>query len=79
MSSTSPPHALHFLLVLCSGWGNRQQQQVIDYLMEETRILREQLAQGCHHDDEVAAVKSLSLCLFVKSYITYKKVEGELK
>ena len=43
MSSTSPPTALHFLLLMFSGWVNRQQQQVIDYLMEENRVLREQL------------------------------------
>ncbi len=26
-----------------SGWVNRHQNQVIDYLMEENRVLREQL------------------------------------
>ncbi len=43
MSSTSPPNALHFLLLVFSGWVNRQQQDVIDYLMLENRVLREQL------------------------------------
>jgi putative transposase len=43
MSSTSSPHALRFLLLLFSGWVNRQQREVIDYLMEENCVLREQL------------------------------------
>ena len=43
MSSTSPPNALHFLLLIFSGWVNRQQQDVIDYLKLENRVLREQL------------------------------------
>jgi hypothetical protein len=28
---------------LLAGWVNRRQQQVIDYLLEENRVLREQL------------------------------------
>ena len=43
MSSSSPPNALHFLLLLFSGWVNRRQLAVIDYLKEENRVLREQL------------------------------------
>ena len=43
MPSTSPPTPLHFLLLLFSGWVNRRQHQVIDYLIEENRVLREQL------------------------------------
>src|SRR5215510_1309793 len=35
------PSALAFLLLLLlSGWVNRHQQAVIDYLLEENRILR---------------------------------------
>ncbi len=34
---------LQFLLLVFSGWVNRQQADVIDYLQEENRILREQL------------------------------------
>jgi len=41
MDTLSPP--LQFLLLLFSGWVNRQQADVIDYLQEENRILREQL------------------------------------
>jgi hypothetical protein len=33
-------HPLTFLLLLVSGWVHRQQQAVIDYLLEENRILR---------------------------------------
>jgi putative transposase len=32
-----------FLLIVVSGWMNQQQQQIIDYLREENRVLREQL------------------------------------
>src|SRR5215475_5192075 len=34
------PPALAFFLLLFSGWVNRQQQAVIDYLLEENRVLR---------------------------------------
>ena len=34
------PSPLAFFLLLLSGWVNRQQQAVIDYLLEENRILR---------------------------------------
>ena len=37
----SLPRPLAFLLLLVSGWVNRQQQAVIDYLREENRILRD--------------------------------------
>jgi hypothetical protein len=32
-----------FLLVAIAGWMNQRQQQVIEYLREENRVLREQL------------------------------------
>jgi len=35
--------ALEFLLLMFAGWANRRQQDVIDYLKEENRVLREQL------------------------------------
>ncbi|MFT4843306.1 MAG: putative transposase [Planctomycetota bacterium] len=37
------PHALQFLLATLAGWVNRQQTQAIDYLIEENRVLKEQL------------------------------------
>jgi hypothetical protein len=34
---------LRFVLVALAGWMNQQQRDVIDYLQEENRVLREQL------------------------------------
>jgi putative transposase len=34
-------HLWQFMLVALSGWINRQQQQIIEYLKEENRVLRE--------------------------------------
>ena len=34
------PRPLAFLLLLFSGWVNRQQQAAINYLREENRVLR---------------------------------------
>jgi hypothetical protein len=36
------PHALQFLVLTVAGWVNRHQDDLIDYLREENRILREQ-------------------------------------
>ena len=41
MPALSPP--LRFLLVALAGWIHQQQADVIDYLQEENRVLREQL------------------------------------
>jgi len=38
------PPALQFLLFTFAGWVNRKQQEVIDYHLEENRVLREQLS-----------------------------------
>jgi len=38
MNSLPPP--LGFFLLLFSGWVNRDQQAVIDYMLEENRVLR---------------------------------------
>src|SRR5262244_996912 len=32
-----------FLIVSIAGWANQRQQQVIEYLIEENRVLREQI------------------------------------
>ena len=37
------PHALHFLVLALAGWVNRHQEDRIDYLREENRVLREHL------------------------------------
>jgi len=34
-----------FLLTAVSGWMNQQQLELIDYLREENRVLREQLGK----------------------------------
>jgi hypothetical protein len=36
----------HFVLIAMAGWMNQRQCQPIDYLHEENRLLREQLANG---------------------------------
>jgi hypothetical protein len=43
-----------FLLMAVSGWMNQQQLELIDYLREENRVLREQLGQRrlCFNDDQ---------------------------
>jgi hypothetical protein len=40
-----PPlsHPLRSVLIALAGWMNEQQRDVIDYLQEENRYLREQL------------------------------------
>jgi hypothetical protein len=32
---------LHLLLMMFSGWVNQRQQKVIEYLLEENRVLKE--------------------------------------
>ena len=34
---------LQFLMLIFAGWVNRSQQNVIEYLHEENRVLRKQL------------------------------------
>src|SRR5262245_57968347 len=36
-------HPLQFVVVALAGWVNQQQRDVIDYLQEENRVLREQI------------------------------------
>ena len=44
MTPLGPP--LQFLLLTFGGWVNRHQQDAIDYLIEENRILREHLPKA---------------------------------
>ena len=37
-------HAWQILVVTFAGWLNRQQQDVVEYLQEENRVLREHLS-----------------------------------
>src|SRR5215475_1101992 len=41
----APLNPFSFLVISVAGWMNQRQQQVIEYLVEENRVLREQL--GC--------------------------------
>jgi hypothetical protein len=42
-----------FVLIAVSGWMNQQQLQLIHYLREENRVLREQLGpKGLRFDDD---------------------------
>ncbi len=36
-------YPLQVLLLTVSGWVNRHQQEVIEYLVEENRVLKEQI------------------------------------
>ena len=38
--SSMMTYHVQFLLLVLAGWVNRQQQDVIDYLQEENRVLR---------------------------------------
>ena len=38
--------ALQFVILMVTGWVTRRQQNAIDYLVEENRILREKLGKG---------------------------------
>jgi hypothetical protein len=40
---TADYYPLQVLLLALSGWVNRVQQRTIDYLVEENRVLKEQL------------------------------------
>ena len=35
-------------LVILAGWMNRQQQEVIEYLMSENRVLKEKFGEGAY-------------------------------
>ena len=43
MSSLLPP--LHLLLMMFAGWVNRHRLNVIEYLQEENRVLKERLGE----------------------------------
>ena len=40
---TNVIHPFQFLVIALAGWLNRYQQAVIDYLIEENRVLKDQL------------------------------------
>jgi hypothetical protein len=59
----------HLLVIALAGWLNRHQQAVIDYLIEENRVLKEQLeGQRLRFTDEQRirlAVKAKALGLLI--------------
>lgn len=40
---TNAIQPFHFIIISLAGWLNRQQQVVIDYLIEQNRVLKDQL------------------------------------
>ena len=40
---TNVTQPFHLLVIALAGWLNRQQKDVIDYLIEENRVLKDQL------------------------------------
>ena len=40
---TGNPNLLHFLATVIAGWVDRHQQDIIDYLLEENRVVSQQL------------------------------------
>ncbi len=68
--STQP---LQFLLLLFAGWVNRQQLDVIEYLKEENKVLREQLGgKRIHLNDDQRRR------LAVKAKVLGRKLLGKL-
>src|SRR4029453_3465860 len=62
---TADLYPLQVLLVTLAGWVNRHQQHVIEYLVEENGVLREQ-GKGCrrrltHHQRRRLAAKGRRL------------------
>jgi hypothetical protein len=64
----------HLLVIALAGWLNRQQQAVIDYLIEENRVLKEQLeGQRLRFTDEQR------IRLAVKAKMLGRRALGELE
>jgi hypothetical protein len=48
------PLHLQFLMMIFAGWVNRGQQDLIEYLQEENRVLRKQL--GCAFSESIRRI-----------------------
>ena len=71
---TSVLQPLHVLIIALSGWLSRQQQTVIDYVIEENRVLKEQLeGQQLRFTDEQR------IRLAVKAKVLDRRVLDELE
>ena len=45
-------NALQLLLLFLAGWLNRNQQDIIEYLQEEVKVLKEQLGKRPRFNDD---------------------------
>ena len=58
-------HALQFFVLTVADWVNRHQEELIDYLREENRVLREQLgsrlASGGRHEVQAMPVSAATV------------------
>ena len=72
MSNVIQP--FHLLVIALAGWLNRQQQAVIDYLIEENHVIKDQLAgQRLRFTDEQR------IRLAVKAKVLGRRVINELE
>jgi hypothetical protein len=66
----------HLLVIALSGWLNRQQQAVIDYLIEENRVLKEQLeGQRLRFTDEQRIRLAVKANAFAERFVRSIKDE----
>src|SRR5881227_960158 len=72
MSSLLQP--LHLLLMMFAGWVNRHQLDVIEYLQEENRVLKERLGGG-----RIRFTDAERRRLARKAYALGRKVLNELE
>jgi len=58
------PYLWQFLALTFAGWVNRSQQDAIEYLKEENRVLREQLVarRPCFTDEQRRRLAAKALC-----------------
>jgi len=72
MSNVIQP--FHLLVIALAGWLNRHQQEIIDYLIEENRVLKEQLeGQRLRFTDEQR------IRLAVKAKVVGRRLLDELE
>ena len=61
---TNAIQPFHLLVTGLAGWLNRQQQAVIDHLIEENRVLKDQLeGQQLWYTDKQRGSRRNRLCL----------------
>ena len=66
-------HTWQFLVLALAGWLNRQQQDIVAYLAEENRVLREQMkGKQIRFTDEQRRRANISNYLSLKSMIDTK-------